>query len=126
VHPTVYVASVGADIDLQVVELVDLFNRIGARTTSSCQGEPGAIGGDIPPELQGRYGNVVFDMPQWRDLAEFLFFRLRVLFAGMDDDVTIEMTCWKQNVFLGWVYFRNEAIPEVTRRMRTFVRAYNK
>ena len=114
-HQTAYLPSISADVDLEIVDLVLAINELGARTTSSCQGNPGRV----DQEQGGRYGVVVFEKGNgWQPLCEFVFAHLRRKLEGMDDDVTLEVTCWDQKTFYGWLYFRNEAIGEVTRRLK--------
>lgn len=115
-HKTVHVESFDADIDEQVVDLVLQFNGDGAKTVSSCQGDPGVIG----DEEGGRYGHVCFVMPNPRDyqlLAQVLFGFLYNLTKDMWDNVRVEMTTSDEG-FLGWVYFRNECIQELLERLR--------
>jgi hypothetical protein len=120
-HKTVYVESVDADIDEQIVDLVLQFNGDGAKTVSSCQGNPGRIGYG-PDGEGGMYGHVCFMLPNKQDhttLAMFLFGFLYNLTKDLWDDVRVEMTT-SDDGFLGWVYFRNESAPELLRRLQDF------
>ena len=116
VHKTVYVESLGDDIDEQIVDLVLQFNGSGVETVSSCQGDPGIIGEG------GRYGHVCFvTSPSlkcgYSVMATLLFELLFPIFKDMWDDVRIEMSA-SSDQFLGWVYFRNETIKDILLRMR--------
>ena len=110
-HTTVRVEELDADIDEQIVDLVLQFNGSGGRTVSSCQGDPGIIGEG------GRYGHVAFLAPanSYMFMAYTVFGALFNLTKDMYDDVRVEMTASPDLGFMGWVYFRNEAIPELLR-----------
>ena len=124
----------GADIDHELVPLVKFLNRLGVETISSCQGDPGVIGEG------GHYGSVTFICPGqpnlWNPICAFTFGFLRDFVAHMYDDVRLEVTlteCSCRNepepttpgvdrtecgsAYYGWMYFRNEAIDEITKRL---------
>lgn len=112
-HKTVYVESLDADIDEQVVGLVLQFNKSGLETVSSCQGDPGIIGSQ-----GGRYGHVCFTLSDRFNhalMADFLFGFIYNLTNDLWDDVRVEMTT-SSDGFLGWLYFRNECIEELLGR----------
>jgi hypothetical protein len=115
-HKTVYVKSIDADIDEQIVDLVLEFNGSSIKTVSSCQGDPGIIGEG------GQYGHITFRCPDswgYEFLARVMFSCLFDLTKDMWDDVRLEMTA-SDTGFLGWVYFRNETIPDLLKRLRDF------
>ena len=114
-HRTVHVSTLDANIDRGVLDLVFQFNsHCGIQTVSSCQGDPGVIGEG------GRYGHVCFTITPLQDyevLSRFLFGFLYNLTKDLWDDVRVEMTT-SDSGFLGWVYFRNESIKELTNRLQ--------
>ena len=116
-HKTVYVESIDADIDEQVVDLVLQFNGGGAKTVSSCQGDPGIIGEG------GHYGHIAFLMPDPFNpllMASAIFVSMFNLTKDMYDDVRVEMTASPDIGFMGWIHFRNEATPELLKRIQSF------
>ena len=122
-HKTIYVESIDADIDEQVVDLVLQFNMKGTTSVTSCQGAPGIIGEG------GRYGHIAFTtlkperMAVWDSYmptASAVFGTLFNLTKDMYDDVRVEMTASPDLGFMGWIYFRNEAIPELLRRIQEY------
>lgn len=116
-HKTIHIDSIDADIDEQIVDLVLEFNGEGGRTVSSCQGDPGIIGEG------GQYGHISFLIPDPFDplpMADAVFVTLFNLTKDMWDDVQVKMTASPDVGFLGWIYFRNERIPDLLKRLQDF------
>lgn len=123
VHPSVDIPGIADGIDVEVVELVKLLNKMeGVYTTSSCQGSPGPIDGE-----QGFYGHVTVRLRSgsWLELSRFLFydFLIRIDKKTLEDvDVSVhwngETTETRRGGFVGWIYFRNEALKSLTEQVR--------
>lgn len=116
-HKARFVEAVAAEVDEQVVTLVEALTTLGVLTISSCQGNPGIIGEG------GSYGHVAFTVPlntDWQPVGKFLFDFLRPFVQHMWDDVRLEMTCSEQNGFIGWIYFRNEALEDLSKRIGVY------
>jgi len=127
--------GLGADIDNQLVPMVKFLNRLGVRTISCCQGDPGELGDRDPVTGEwrgGRYGYVAFigvkDPNDFNEVAVITFELLRSMVAHLYDDVTLSIllseefyggpnTTASRPAFEGWMYFRNEAIEAVTKRL---------
>ena len=123
-HKTVFVEALDADIDEQVVSLVESINALGFKTVSSCQGDPGILG------MGGSTGHVVFVDGNQRferdDLSKFTFDLLRSFVAHMDDDVALSIHLSEQTGYAGWMRFRNEALEEISKRLGVYCEMHHK
>ncbi len=116
----------GADIDFEIAPVVKFLNQLGAQTLSSCQGDPGVITGD---RTGGKYGHVVFIIPgaeTHEPVAELLFKHLRPMFAHLYDSVILEIVLVESDQYEGWIRFRNECIPEITKRLGCWLEMLHK
>lgn len=130
-HPTTFMWQLngekGADIDNDIVPLVKFLNRLGVATISSCQGDPGNI-----EEEGGSFGHAAFIDPKdpgsYEGIVKLTFGLLREMFAHLYDSVRVEVSHTESLVgpppnfpsapaFIGWLRFRNECIPEISRRL---------
>ena len=112
-------AGLGADVDVQVISLVESFNGLGLTTISSCQGDPGIIGEG------GSYGHISFYRSQdrqaeYEELSRFTFGFLREMFGHLYDDVILSVHLSEQTGFYGWMSFRNEAIENISLRLSVY------
>ncbi len=123
----------GADIDNQLVPMVKFLNRLGVRTITCCQGDPGEIGDRDPVTGEwhgGRYGHVAFigvkDTNDFNEVAAITFGLLRSMVAHLYNSVSLSIVLSEElcslgkpsrPAFEGWMYFRNECIEEVTKRL---------
>jgi hypothetical protein len=112
-HPTRFLESVSADIDRDVVPLVEAINAMGFPTLSSCQGDPGIV----DDAHGGHYGHVSFQSQMPFDdymTVRFTFGLLRSYFKHVQDDVHLEVTVSEQLGYIGWIYFRNESLNAIS------------
>jgi len=139
-HETTFMSELndgrGADVDSQLVPMVKFLNRLDLKTISSCQGNPGSI-----LDEGGFYGHVAFvhkdDPNDYHPLARVLFEEIRPLVAHLYDSVRLEMalseevcetkvlppgieTIDSHPSFIGWIYFRNECIDDITKHLGCF------
>lgn len=124
----------GADVDVEVAAIVNFITDLAMEPISSCQGDPGPI------ETEGGlYGHVAFvpkgDPENYAVLVSLMFEHLRPMFAHMYDDVRLEITLSEGLVdddfsekpaFIGWIRFRNECIPEITKRLGCWLEMLHK
>jgi len=126
------------EIDTQVVHILKFLNQFpGVKTISSCQGTPGVID-DVE---HGFYGHVFFVVEDgngtgygnYYRAGHILFGIFRSMFRHLYDDVRLgidlsedlvstgeidgHLTPALQPAFICMLHFRNEAIPEVERRL---------
>jgi len=121
----------GADVDVEVAPIVNFITDLAMEPISSCQGDPGTEG--------VLYGHVAFtvkgDPENYGVLTSLMFEHLRPMFAHMYDDVRLEITLSEGLVdddfgdrpaFIGWIRFRNECIPEITKRLGCWLEMLHK
>jgi hypothetical protein len=112
-HPTIFVESLNANIDVQVAPLVEKLNNLGFETSCSCQGSPGVL-------LQGpgQGGFVMFTHEDNEFLAKFVLETLGDLLAPLiptSVGLTVERG---RSLYLAEMWFTNEVLDEVTERLK--------
>jgi hypothetical protein len=112
----------GADIDIEVMPVVKYINKLGMTTISSCQGWPGLLAEG------GHRGHVYFTdgSGSYENLANFAFNILRPMFAHLWDDVCLGIFLSEDIGFYVDLSFRNEAIPEITKRLGCYCEILHK
>jgi len=131
--------GLGADIDVEVAPIVNYLTDLGVETISSCQGDPGLIEAE-----GGAFGHAAFIIPDDEGLSEeedysemcyFVGMVIRPLVEHLYDAVRLEMHVSEDLVksdfstrtaLVGWMYFRNECIPEITKRLGCYVEMLHK
>jgi len=111
-HPTVFVESLKANIDVQVAPLVAKLNNLGFETSSSCQGNPGVL---LTGPGQG--GFVMFYHEDSEFLARFVLETLGDILAPLiPNSVALTVERYK-SLCKAEIWFVNEVLPEVIERL---------
>ena len=112
-HPTIFVESLNADIDVQVAPLVEKLNNLGFETSCSCQGSPGVL-------LQGpgQAGFVMFYHEDNEVLTKFVLETLGdTLTPLIPSSVGLTVERYRSKC-KAEIWFVNEVLGEVTERLK--------
>jgi hypothetical protein len=112
-HPTVFVDSLKANIDVEVAPLVKKLNSLGFETFTSCQGDPGVL-----LTGPGQMGLVKFTHENNELLTRFVLETLGDIFATLISVRSVSLTVERgASLCLAEIWFINEVLAEVVEKI---------